>query len=235
MAATQDDDEPEVVLLHVRVCKVYPIPPGSGTASGHRAEDWKDSIWTGSCKVVGKGKDLAIKLVDSCSGDLFAQCLIPVGTEQSLCVQPVVDSSRYFVIKIVKAQRHAFIGFGFSDRNDAFDFKAALSDFKTSVVDRETQARNAFDLAAPMKDLSLQEGQTITVKLPGKDSAARTAQKSSSGGAVGGSALPLLPPPPPSNGLGLQRQVATTVQSQDDDFADFADFASAPPLPATGL
>jgi hypothetical protein len=38
---------------------------------------------------------------------------------------------RYFVLKIQNAQgKHAFIGIAFNERNDAFDFNVALSEFK---------------------------------------------------------------------------------------------------------
>lgn len=48
----------------------------------------------------------------------------------------MVDSSRYFVIKVVDraSRNHAFIGIGFRDRLDASDFSAALDDYR-SVID----------------------------------------------------------------------------------------------------
>lgn len=84
-------------------------------------------------------------MLDSGSGELFAQCaacrrsswlrrvaeVIPNGAYEHY-VERVVDSSRYWVLKIawapglawgssrddveVNGERHAFIGFGFSDR-----------------------------------------------------------------------------------------------------------------------
>lgn len=44
-------------------------------------------------------------------------------------MEGVLDSSRYFVLKIVDvSEKHAFIGVGFGDRGDAFDMNVSLQD-----------------------------------------------------------------------------------------------------------
>jgi hypothetical protein len=80
----------------------------------------------------------------------------------------VLDSGRYFVLKITNAQgRHAFIGIAFNERNDSFDFNVALSEFK-SQVQREDQASKNVDVpVAAMKDMSLKEGEKIKIKIVG--------------------------------------------------------------------
>ena len=82
------------------------------------------------------------------TGEIFAIC--PV---DETAVEPVTDSSRYFVMKIQDGSgcpssqssyslhlihhpsllllisgRHAFVGMGFTERNDAFDFNTTILD-----------------------------------------------------------------------------------------------------------
>ena len=61
------------------------------------------------------------------SGELFAKC--PVDEYPGIAVESVLDSSRYFVIRIKDdGGRSAFIGIGFTDRADSFDLNVTLSD-----------------------------------------------------------------------------------------------------------
>ena len=61
--------------------------------------------------------------------------------------------------------RHAFIGVAFNERNDAFDFNVALSEHKRELA-REDDATNGVE-TIPFRDLSLKEGEKITVKIAG--------------------------------------------------------------------
>lgn len=231
-ATAADEEAMEITLLNKRDAKVYKVPPAA-SASGHKAGDWQEAIWKGSVRINAKGKDLTIKLLNNGSGDLFAQCFIPNGDHEKYC-EPVIDSSRYWVLKVVNGSRHAFIGFGFSDRNDAFDFKVCLQDFKSTFVDRDKEVEAS--VTAPMKDLSLKEGEKISVSIAGVTGTRRRSQESS--GAATSGPFGLLPPPPPAGG-GLGGLAAPPAPSASvaaaapaaaapppvEDFADFGDFA----------
>lgn len=233
-----DEDDLEYTLLNKREVLVYQIPPAS-SSTGHKADDWKKCIWRGRLRIAGKGKDLSIKLLEG-GGNLFAQCAIPGGDYNSY-VERVVDSSRYFVLKITNGDRHAFIGLGFEDRNDAFDFNCTLADFKSTWIDREKEAEMPMPSSMPAKDLSLKEGQTIKINLPGGKS--RRLREAEAGGYGGGTILA----PPPSSGSRRQAPAVPAVpaavpavpavpavssmsspEAANDFFGDFNDFQAAP-------
>ena len=66
------------------------------------------------------------------AGEAFAVC--PIHGDSTQAVEPVLDSSRYFVLRIEDGKgHHAFIGMGFTERDDAFKFKVALQDHSKYV------------------------------------------------------------------------------------------------------
>lgn len=131
---------------------------------GHRASDWpKDPSWSGKLKIVAKGKVAAIILMDD-KNNVFAICQV---TDDG-AVERTLDSGRYFVLRITNQQgRHAFIGIAFNERNDAFDFNVALSEFKNEI-EREEKASKLFSQAIPAAapvDMTLKSGEKIKIKL----------------------------------------------------------------------
>ncbi|XP_061196612.1 little elongation complex subunit 2-like [Saccostrea echinata] len=186
----------ESVLCVKNNVHVYRIPPRPSNR-GYRASDWKLDApdWDGRLRVVAKGKDLFIKLEDKTSGELFAQC--PVDSHPGTAVESVMDSSRYFVIRIKDDNgRSAFIGIGFDDRSDSFDLNVALQDhFKWLKKEEEAQAATKEFDSGPKLDLGFKAGQTITInvaktKKVGSDTT--TSKPRPKGGTTGG----MLPPPP---------------------------------------
>lgn len=49
------------------------------------------------------------------------------------CVEAVLDSSRYFVVRVEDSGRKAYIGMGFLERTDSFDFSELFSSWKKQV------------------------------------------------------------------------------------------------------
>ncbi|GLC33370.1 hypothetical protein PLESTM_000054000 [Pleodorina starrii] len=91
--------------------------------------------------MVAKGELCEIRLEDPSSGELFAVCPVQYG-QRGVCVEPVTDSSRYYVLRVEDpaTRRHAFLGMGFDNRTDAFDFNEALIRHEQQVA-RERAAR----------------------------------------------------------------------------------------------
>lgn len=154
-------NDPEVierVRCVIRDAHVFKLPPRP-TSGGWRGADWRDEVWQGTVKVVERGDNTLVLLVDRSSGDIFAVCPIKDGA-----VDRCVDSSRYFVLRIENANgRHMFIGMAFNERNDAFDFNTSLED---SRREREAAKAPAVKLPGlPAKDYSIKEGQKIRVNI----------------------------------------------------------------------
>ncbi|KAI8388793.1 adaptin ear-binding coat-associated protein 1 [Radiomyces spectabilis] len=197
----------ESVLLVVRECFVYRIPPRTA-ARGYRAAEWDDLgssfLWKGRLRVISKGKSCSIRLEDGETGELFAVCPYEI---QGNSVEGVLDSSRYFVLKIEHEGRHAFIGMGFQERSDAFDFNVALQDFAKQLrAEEAAENRAVHGSDAPKQDYSLKEGQTINITIGnvgGKRSRPRPAANASNSNT---GFVPLIPPPPSAQQVKQQQQ-----------------------------
>mmetsp|Transcript_20978 Transcript_20978/g.45993 ORF Transcript_20978/g.45993 Transcript_20978/m.45993 type:complete len:325 (-) Transcript_20978:190-1164(-) len=166
------EDAIEHTVLVVRDVSVYKIPPRT-RAGGFKSAEWKvvDKIWGGFMRVVVVGSRCEIRLEDTNSGELFAMCPVLPG-KKDIAVEAALDSSRYFVIRFEDPTgRHAFMGLGFNERNEAFDFNVALTDFERQAqVEATKEALQAAGVAPepapPAHDYSLKEGQTIHVNVP---------------------------------------------------------------------
>lgn len=109
---------------------------------------------------------------------LFLSC--PVTPNKT--VEPVLDSSRYFVLRVEDGKGGAaYLGIGFQNRDEAFDFKSALQDFEN-----QSNAKQHLDeivAAQPTQDFSLPEGATIRVNINTKKTKKKDDEEEDSGGA----------------------------------------------------
>lgn len=165
----EETETAELVLFQTTECYVYMIPPRKSSAS-YRADEWDVNkwAWEGALRVVSKGEQCMVKLEDKNTGELYAQAFVK--RDQPLPVEPVIDSSRYFVLCVEENfgghTRHAFIGLGFRERPEAYDFQAALYDHvkylnkKQAAEEMEQQYQTSSSV-----DYSLKEGQTLKLQL----------------------------------------------------------------------
>lgn len=206
-----EDAEPvELVLYQVSECYVYMIPPRKSAAS-YRADEWDVNkwAWEGALKVISKGEDCIIRLEDKSTGELYARAFLREGEPHP--VEPVIDSSRYFVLRVEEniegRLRHAFIGIGFRERPEAYDFQAALHDHmkyldkKKTAEEMEQQYQNTAST-----DYSLKDGETLILDLKNKSGGivrSKSLERESANNlSPNGKKEPCLsikpPPPPPS-------------------------------------
>ena len=78
---------------------------------------------------------------------LFALCCIDLingNQDMNHHVLTVGDSSRYFVVRVSdeKGEREALLGLGFRERDEAADFRAAISHYVNAVI-KEKMARQS--------------------------------------------------------------------------------------------
>ncbi|XP_015792068.1 NECAP-like protein CG9132 [Tetranychus urticae] len=188
------NEEYERILLVKNEIFIFKIPPRT-TNRAVRASDWKLDApdWTCRMKLVAKGDTCLLKIEDKASGQLFAKC--PIDAYPGVAVEPVSDSSRYFVIRVQDDNgRSAFIGMGFADRGDSFDFNVSLQDhFKLAEKRIKLEQEDAAADSQPKLDLKFKEGETIKVNLniSKKHGAGNKLKNKVSGGPIG-----ILPPPP---------------------------------------
>lgn len=199
------------------------IPPRKSAAS-YRADEWDVNkwAWEGALKVVSKGEECIIKLVDKTTGELYAQAFLRDGELHP--VEAVIDSSRYFVLRVEEniggRVRHAFIGLGFRERTEAYDVQAALHDHMKYLNKKKTaeEMEQHFQNTSSV-DYSLKEGETIVLQLKNrneKDTKTKLVEKSLSNLSLEdkGKSIetipPIIPPPPPPGPLS---PAATTPKS----------------------
>jgi len=228
-----DDETAERTLTMLRQAHLYSLPPRP-SAGGHRCQNWPKSshIFTGRVRVVSAGKQATVRIEDPSTGALFAVC--PVSNElPETSVEPVADSSRYFVIRVADGERHAFLGLGFVERNDAFDFNVTLQDHVKHV---RFEAQSARDAAAgvpaePPQDFTLHSSVSIALPAANHGEAPKPREKSAAAAAPSTGGF-LLPPPPPAGGGGGRRTApgatpaadgpdAFGASSGDNDWATF--------------
>lgn len=219
-----EDTEPiELVLFQVPECYVYIIPPRMSAAS-YRADEWDVNkwAWEGILKVVSKGEECIIKLEDKNTGELYARAFLRNGEPHP--VEAVIDSSRYFVLRIEEdidgRLRHAFIGIGFRERTEAYDFQAALHDHMKYLDKKKTaeEMEQHYQHSSSV-DYSLKEGETLVLQIKNNRSGGNVKSKFFEQGANNSSeekserkeSIPCIKlPPPPSPGSPATPQKSPT-------------------------
>jgi len=205
-------------------CFVYRLPPRPSN-KGYRASDWglDKPQWTVRMKITLLNNKVNVKLVNQTTGEPFATA--PIDTYPGVAVESVVDSSRYFVLRIKDGDRSAFVGIGFADRGDAFDFNVTLQDHFNK--EKNIAALPAED--APKLNLGLKEGQTFNIKIGNSSGRSRTKPKVQSSSGLG------FLPPPPGGKIAAPKLEAPTQQSgnlidhqsSNDEWGNFSSASSA--------
>lgn len=207
----------ELILFQVPECYVYMIPPRK-TAASYRADEWNVNkwAWEGALKVISKGEECIIRLEDKKTGELYARAFLRDGEQHP--VEPVIDSSRYFVLRIEEniggRHRHAFIGLGFRERTQAYDFQAVLHDHMKYLNKKKTaeEMEQQYQQTSSV-DYSLKEGETLVLQIKNNQQKSGRSIRSKffeqglsnlsleEKGTKKEAAISIIPPPPPSSSV----------------------------------
>ncbi|OJT08681.1 Adaptin ear-binding coat-associated protein 2 [Trametes pubescens] len=186
---------------------VFKIPPLKKN-EGHRAQEWGDlgnPLWKGRLRIIERSSGVAIQFEDPTT--VFAKADYDPAKPS---VEAVLDSSRYFVVRVEDNGRRAYIGMGFLERTDSFDFNVALQDYtkrwraRMNPGEAESEGPSPHIPTGPKKDYTLKEGQTFSISIPGRAKPTSVASGpnllggSSAFSSSGGGGIPALLPPPPS-------------------------------------
>ncbi|KAI1817465.1 DUF1681-domain-containing protein [Poronia punctata] len=237
------------VVGNVHVYDVPPMTPGKGhVAASWTADGNKRQIFTARLRVLetaitqpsSEEKVKAdIVLEDPRNGQLFAAAPYTAAA----VVEPAADSSRFFALRVQdEAGRKATLGIGFEERSDAFDFGVSLQEAQKTLewaqngqLGKKTSTPK--EDSSMKRDLSLKEGETITVNLPARFGRRKAqADTETSGGSLSSFSLPpppsgapsrgggILPPPPqgPPTNSRAKRLSAADLGFDDGKFGEFA-------------
>lgn len=208
MTNSEADDSYERVLLVKQNVYVYKIPPLMSASRGFRAADWNlaQPDWQGRLRLISMGDKCYLRIEDSTTGQLY--CQAPVLAYPGPQVQPVVDSRRYFVVKVVSdTGRSALIGIGFADGADSFDLSVALQDHFTTISKAE-KASQEEEQQRPELDLKLKGDIRVNLNIgglnkgPAGGSSKLNSRQTSTNNNQSDPSKPFLLPPPPSSARG---------------------------------
>lgn len=150
-------------------------------------------------------------------------------------VEQVVDSSRYYSIKIMgTGGKQATIGFGFRERDESIDFKEAIQYYEQSMK-RSTEAETSTKLSS-FTVPKLADGEKIHIQVSKKkdgDNDKKLRQSSPTGSSVQKkttSGLPLLlkKPPPPSSSVS-----SSSISTNPSDQASAAALVDSDCIPTS--
>ncbi|KAL7554430.1 hypothetical protein ACHAWF_017875 [Thalassiosira exigua] len=250
----------EQLLLKIDEVFVYRIPP-MRSADGHRAEDWNLAKPLQTCSLVAnrRDNDLCVNIMaerpkpgapaGATESYLFAQSVIQVDFSNPShkiehWVNPVVDSSRYFAVRIKDSRsgREAFIGVGFRERTDATNFRMSIEDYINSLKreERAAELHEQFEqslkvgdadvaeekLPLPKSSLSLKEGEKlhINIKSKGGSSAKKPLSPKTKKGSVELIGLKKPPPPPDAAPVSDVSEEESKINRASSDEVDWGDF-----------
>jgi len=185
----------------------------------------QNQLEVGGLKIVAKGAILKIRLEKGSGGPMFCEsapidCTRPIAS----AIERVLDSSRYFVIKVIDpaSKRATHLGIGFREKSDAFDFNAVIQDHVTSSTrqaldskeEEEEQPEGPSNFSSLVTPVKIELKGLSKPRADGEELAATPA-------------LVLLAPPPDSGKKAKPPTNITPIKAPPADEDEWGDFTSS--------
>ncbi|KAK8160962.1 adaptin ear-binding coat-associated protein-like protein 1 [Phyllosticta citrichinensis] len=215
------------------------IPKSAAAQSTATAGSATQSSAAGTSSADDREEDVKVDILleDPATGQLFAGAPYT----SPAVVEPTLDSSRFFAVRVVGEGRKATLGVGFEERSDAMDFNIALQDARKVLgLDQSgggaggrkaASAKTSAEKEQEKRDFSLKEGEMITVNIgrrgrrkadsPGEGSGEEQRDSQAAlfsikpppaGGNGNGGGVPFLPPPPKTSDVKADRRRSRNMQ-----------------------
>ena len=125
--------------------------------------DWQDKFWQGTLKVVERGEETAMLLVNSnVESNIFAVCPITPFLQNRMAWIDVLTARGNLCCGFRMPRGDTCFGLVFNEQNDAFDFNTVLEDSRREKeVEKQMANGEVLTSSGSSVDYKMKEGEEI--------------------------------------------------------------------------
>jgi len=132
-------DDAERTLFSRSAVALWQIPH-SALATGHRATEWTTRVFEGACTLAYKSQVMSLRVAEASTGRVMAHCDMPANESYTKYVQPTLDSSRHFVLKVSNGEQHTSVGLELFSDADSAELGKSLAAFELGTEEKHAES-----------------------------------------------------------------------------------------------